>query len=32
LPETAPKQSQTRDSRVEKRMQQILNGKILNDQ
>jgi len=29
---SAPKQSKTRDSRVEKCMQQILNGKGLNDQ
>jgi uncharacterized protein YdeI (YjbR/CyaY-like superfamily) len=29
---SAPKQSKTRESRVEKRMQQILNGKGLNDQ
>jgi uncharacterized protein YdeI (YjbR/CyaY-like superfamily) len=29
---SAPKQSQTRESRVEKCMQQILNGKGLNDQ
>jgi uncharacterized protein YdeI (YjbR/CyaY-like superfamily) len=28
---SAPKQSKTRESRVEKRMQQILNGKGLND-
>ncbi len=29
---SAPKQSKTRESRVEKCMQQILNGKGLNDQ
>jgi uncharacterized protein YdeI (YjbR/CyaY-like superfamily) len=29
---SAPKQSKTRESRVEKWMQQILNGKGLNDQ
>jgi uncharacterized protein YdeI (YjbR/CyaY-like superfamily) len=29
---SAPKQSKTRESRVEKRMQRILNGKGLNDQ
>jgi len=28
---SAPKQSKTRDARVEKYMQQILNGKVLND-
>jgi uncharacterized protein YdeI (YjbR/CyaY-like superfamily) len=28
----APKQSKTRESRIEKSMQQILNGKGLNDQ
>jgi uncharacterized protein YdeI (YjbR/CyaY-like superfamily) len=29
---SAPKQSKTRESRIEKYMQQILNGKGLNDE